>query len=41
MNGHTGKVWGKLPVSIPKLAILFGSVFAGLSLILTVLGGLM
>lgn len=41
MNGHTGKVWGKLPVSIPKLAILFGSVFAGASLILTVLGGLL
>ena len=41
MNGHTGKIWGKLPVSLPKLAVLFGSVFAGLSLILTVLGGLL
>lgn len=41
MNGHTGKIWGKLPVSIPKLTILFGSIFAGLSLILTALGGLL
>ena len=39
MNGHTGKIWGKLPVSLPKLAILFGSVFAGLTALLTVIGG--
>ena len=39
MNGHTGKIWGKLPISIPKLAILFGSVFAGLVSLLTVIGG--
>lgn len=41
MNGHTGKVYGKLPVSLPKLAILFGSVFTGLSALLIVLGGLL
>ena len=28
MNGHTGKIWGKLPVSAGKLAILGGIVFA-------------
>ena len=28
MNGHTGKIWGKLPVSAGKLAILGSIVFA-------------
>ena len=28
MNGHTGKIWGMLPVSAGKLAILGGIVFA-------------
>ena len=28
MNGATGKVYGELPVSIPKLSILFGAVAA-------------
>ena len=41
MNGHTGKVYGKLPVSIPKLAILFGSVFACLSALFVALGGML
>ena len=41
MNGHTGKVWGKLPISIPKLAALFVSVSIGLSAILLLMGGLL
>lgn len=41
MNGYTGKIYGKLPISLPKLGILFGSVFAGLSALLIVLGGLL
>lgn len=41
MNGHTGKVYGKLPVSLPKLAILGGSIFAALSALFIVLGGML
>lgn len=41
MNGHTGKIYGKLPISIPKLSVLFASVTAGLSALLFVIGGLM
>ena len=39
MNGHTGKIYGKLPVSFPKLAALFASVTAGLSALLFIIGG--
>ncbi len=35
MNGHTGKIYGELPVSIPKLALLFGAVASAATLILT------
>lgn len=41
MNGHTGKIWGKLPISIPKLVTLFASVSVGLTAILLVIGGLL
>lgn len=41
MNGHTGKIYGKLPISIPKLSVLFASVTVGLSALLFVIGGLM
>lgn len=34
MNGYTGKIYGELPVSFPKLLILFGSLFAGISAVL-------
>ncbi len=37
MNGHTGKIYGELPVSIPKLALLFGTVASALTLILTLI----
>ncbi len=37
MNGHTGKIYGELPVSIPKLALLFGSVLGAVTLILTLI----
>ena len=38
MNGYTGKVYGKIPLSIPKLLMLFGGSFI-LSLIITMLFG--
>lgn len=38
MNGYTGKVYGELPVSIPKLAALFGIVF-GVALAIAMLLG--
>ena len=41
MNGHTGKIYGKLPVSLPKLSVLFASVSAGLFTLLFLLGGLL
>ena len=28
MNGFTGKLYGELPVSVPKLLLLFAGVFA-------------
>lgn len=34
MNGYTGKIYGELPISIPKLLILAGSIFASVSLLL-------
>ena len=38
MNGYTGKVYGKLPLSIPKLLLLAGGVFL-LSLVICMLFG--
>ena len=41
MNGQTGKVVGKLPKSFAKIAAWFGGIFAGVSGILMLLGGLL
>ena len=41
MNGYTGKVYGELPVSFPKLGILLASVALPLTAILTWLGGML
>lgn len=38
MNGHTGKVYGELPVSLPKLGVLFGSLLAAITGICTLIG---
>ena len=38
MNGHTGKIYGKLPISWPKLSILFGSLTAVLGTLFSVIG---
>lgn len=40
MNGHTGKIYGELPLSWKKLLILFGGIFAGVFLALLLLLGL-
>ena len=39
MNGATGKIYGKLPVSIPKLSLLFGAVALVAWLIAFLIGG--
>ena len=41
MNGYTGKVYGELPVSLHKLAILLGAVAIPATAILTWLGGIL
>ena len=38
MNGYTGKIYGELPLSIPKLALLFGGVAIALTLLFTLIG---
>ena len=38
MNGHTGKIYGEFPVSIPKLLTLFGGIALALTVIFTLLG---
>ncbi len=38
MNGHTGKIYGEFPVSIPKLALLFGGIALALFGLFTLLG---
>ncbi len=38
MNGHTGKIYGNLPVSIPKLALLFGGIASVLTVLFTLIG---
>ena len=40
MNGQTGKVVGKLPKSVGKIAAWFGGIFVGVFSILMMLGGL-
>ena len=41
MNGHTGKVYGELPVSFAKLGILLGAVALPLTAFLTWIGGML
>lgn len=41
MNGHTGKIYGKLPVSIIKLLLACGSALAGFTSLIALLGGLL
>ena len=38
MNGHTGKIYGEFPVSIPKLLMLFGAVAGVLAVLFTLIG---
>lgn len=39
MNGHTGKIYGELPISRVKLALLFAGLTAALTPLLTLIGG--
>ena len=39
MNGHTGKIYGELPISFSKLALLFAIVTAALTPLLSLIGG--
>ena len=39
MNGNTGKIYGELPVSIPKIALLFGGIATALTAIFSLIGG--
>ncbi len=41
VNGSTGKLYGELPVSLPKLAILAGAVAAPLTALFTWIGGVL
>ena len=41
INGSTGKLYGELPVSYPKLAILAGAITVPATAILTLIGGVM
>ena len=41
MNGHTGKVYGELPISFAKLGILLAAVAVPLTAFLTLLGGML
>ena len=38
MNGNTGKIYGELPVSIPKVLALAGAVFGTLTVLFTLIG---
>jgi hypothetical protein len=40
MNGYTGKVYGELPISIKKLIVAAGSVFAVLASVIGLIGGM-
>lgn len=39
INGMTGKIYGELPISIPKLLLLAGGIFAGVLLLCLLIGG--
>ncbi len=39
MNGNTGKIYGELPISIPKLALLFSGIAVALTAIFSLIGG--
>ena len=41
MNGHTGKVYGELPISKAKIAALFSSICAAATAIAAVIGVLL
>jgi DNA-directed RNA polymerase subunit RPC12/RpoP len=41
MNGHTGKIYGELPISYAKLAILFASLTAAITPLLALIGGVL
>ncbi len=41
MNGNTGKIYGELPISFPKLGILFGTLTTFLSILFFIIGGLL
>lgn len=41
MNGYTGKIYGELPVSVPKLLLLFGAIAGAIILLAMLLGGLL
>ena len=38
MNGHSGKVYGEFPVSIPKLLLLAGGLFLGVFALIALIG---
>lgn len=40
MNGYTGKIYGELPISIKKVLIAVGSVFAAVAPIIGLIGGI-
>ena len=40
MNGHTGKVYGELPISFFKLGLMLAGFIAALTPIFMLLGGL-
>ena len=41
MNGHTGKIYGELPVSHGKLWALFGGICAAVTAVIGIIGGLL
>ena len=41
MNGHTGKIYGELPISFARLGILQGAIALPLTAFLTWLGGML
>ena len=41
MNGDTGKIYGKMPVALSKLAILLGAIAVPLTILLSILGSVL
>lgn len=41
MNGNTGKIYGELPISIPKLSLLFAGIATALTATFSLIGGLL